>query len=114
VLALLRFVLRSTSATNLRVTGTSRLRPGARRKIGPAIASSSGRFPRSTSFCMELRMLPGKFLIVEITESGSTFAPSASATAQAWLNCHWATNSEPNLVGSLLQRSTARPPLERL
>src|SRR5205085_3246940 len=82
-LTLLRFVFLSTSATNLRVTGTSRLWRGAARKIGPAIASSSGRLPRSTSFCMELRMLPGKLLIVEITESASTFAPSASATAQA-------------------------------
>src|SRR5882762_2728278 len=80
---LLRFVFRSISATNLRVTGTSRLWRGAARKIGPAIASSSGRLPCSTSFCMELRMLPGKLLIVEITESGSTLAPSPCATEQA-------------------------------
>ncbi len=64
----------STAATSFFVTGTSIPCRAAPRRIGPAIASSSGVLPCSTSFCMELRMFPGIFTTAAITASASIFA----------------------------------------
>ena len=73
----------STAAASFCVAGAGMRCRVAPRKIGPAMASSSGARPCCTSFCMELRMPGGILPKPEITASASTFAPSAVATAQA-------------------------------
>src|SRR5579863_1196841 len=76
-------LLASTAATSLRVTGMSMPCRLAPRRMGPAIASSSGGWPCATSFCIELRMFSGIFITPAITASALILAPSATATALA-------------------------------
>jgi hypothetical protein len=54
-------------------------------RMGPAIASSSGTRPATTSFCIELRKASGAPSSAARIGSGATWAPSATPTAQASL-----------------------------
>jgi hypothetical protein len=55
------------------------------RRMGPAMASSSGARPAATSFCIELRKASGAPSSAARIGSGATSAPSAIPTAQASL-----------------------------
>src|SRR5215211_4461295 len=67
------------------------------RRIGPAIASTSGGRPAATSFCIELWKPSGAPLSVARIGSGATLAPSAAPTAQASLT-HPSNHGPPTRV----------------
>jgi len=69
---------RAISATTPRVTGAP---PGAARRIGPAMASSSSSPPASASFNMEDRIPAGRLCNRSLTAAGSTATPPAAAAS---------------------------------
>src|SRR3712207_5398508 len=80
-----RYPSATIRSTRARVADTSIPCSVPPRRMGPAIASTSGGRPAATSFCIELRKASGTPSNDARIGSGATLAPSATPMAQASL-----------------------------